>query len=155
MKTEEILRKVRLDLDTIKSNPIIRQQYKELENFLISKNIEPIHSFGQLKRNQQFKGLISETMFFDNKFIYDLVVGVDNIDTHIVLIEHISKVSVATIPNYINEKDSNGTNIQRVELNSQLTISYQEQSQLYYQTPIEKFQELLKIADILTKMIGK
>jgi len=155
MNIEEIFQKIQLDLDVIKSNQVIRQQYLDLENFIRNKNIKPIYSFSQIKRNQEFKGLVSETMFFDDQFIYDIVVGVDNIDTHIVLIEHISKVSVATIPNYINEKSENGTDIQRVELNSHLTISYQEQSQLFYITPTEKYNELLTIVDILTKMIAK
>ncbi len=155
MNINEIFKKIRNDIEVIKSNSIIREQYNSLEEFLKSKNINIIHSFSQIKRNEHYKGLVNETMFFDEKYIYDIVVGVDNIDIHIVLLKHVSKVNVSTIPNYINEKNEDETNSQRVEFHSQLIIAYQEQSQLYYVTPTEKYTELLVIADILTKMIAK
>lgn len=154
MNIEQVFEKIRKDIALIKSNEIIIDQYTQLEKMLNSKNIEVIHYFSQIRRNQQFKGLISETMFFDRQFIYDIVVGVDNLDTHLVLLKHVSKVNITTNPNYIEEKKDDGIISQRTEYNSQLHILYQEQSQLYYQTPTDKYGELLRIAEILTKMIS-
>lgn len=155
MNINEIFSKIRNDIKIIKSNEIVKLQYDELESFLRKKNIEIIHSFSQIKRNDVYNGLINETMFFDSEFIYDIVVGVDNIDIHIVLLKHVSKINVSTIPNYINEKNEDGTVFQKIEFSCQLNISYQENSTLYYVTPTEKYGELLNIADILTKMITK
>lgn len=155
MDINSIFKKIKTDISLIKSNPIVVEQFLKLEEMLLNKNINVIHHFGQIKRNQQFKGLISETMFFDKNFIYDIVVGVDNIDLHIVLLKHVSKVNVTTYPSYVNEKKADGSSSQRTEYNSQLNILYQEQTQLYYQTPPEKFGELLVIAEILTKMISE
>lgn len=155
MNTDNLFKKIRENIDAIKANEIIRKQYDHLETFLKNRNIDIIHSFTQISRNPQYKGLISETLFFDNKFIYDIVVGVDNIDSHIVKINQVSKVGTSIVPNYINEKNEDGTNKQRVEFNSRLIISYQEDSQFSYQANTEKFEDLLLTAEVLTKTISE
>jgi hypothetical protein len=154
MNIENLFEKIRINIDAIKANDIIRNQYEYLESFLKKRNINIIHSFTQISRNQQYKGLISETLFFDDKFLYDIVIGVDNIDSNIVKINQVSKVGAAIVPNYINEKNDDSTIKQRVEFNSRLTISYQEDSQFSYQATTEKFDELLLAAEILTKTIS-
>jgi hypothetical protein len=155
MNIEEVFEKIRENINAIKANDIIRNQYEQLELFLKRRNIKVIHSFSQIGRNQQFKGLISETMFFDDKFVYDIVVGVHNIDSHIIKMSQVSKVATAIVPNYINEKKEDGTNKQRVEFHSSLVIKYQEDSRLTYQASTEKFKELLLVTDALTKTISE
>jgi hypothetical protein len=155
MTIDKLFEKIRININAIKAKDIIREQYEHLESFLKKRNINIVHSFTQISRNPQFKGLISETLFFDDKFVYDIVVGVDNIDSHIVKINQVSKVGTAIVPNYINEKNEDGTTKQRVEFNSRLIISYQEQSQFSYQATTEKFDELLLVAEILTKTISE
>lgn len=155
MNIQEIFTKIRIDINIIKSNEIIKEQYNNLEVFLKSKNINVIHFFSQIKRNEHYNGLICESMFFDNEYIYDIVVGVDNIDIHFVLLKNVSKINVSTRPNYIKDKLEDGTVSQKIEFTSQLNISYQENSTLYYTTTTERYNDLLIIADILTKMIVK
>lgn len=155
MNLEQVFKKIRDNINAIKANDIIRNQYEHLELFLKKRNINVVHSFTQISRNQQFRGLISETLFFDDKFVYDIVVGVDNIDSCIIKIDQISNVATAIVPNYIDEKKEDGTNKQRVEFHSRLVISYQEQSQLSYQASTEKFEELLLVTEVLTKTISK
>lgn len=154
MNINEVFKKIRKDLDLIKVTSVIREQYSQLENYLINQNLNIIHSFSQIKRNQQFKGLVSETMLIDNKQVYDIVVGVDNLDINVILTKHISRINIVTTPNYINEKKKDGSSTQKVELNSQLNIISQEHVQFYYQTSPEKYSDLLIIADTLTKMIA-
>jgi hypothetical protein len=154
MNIDKLFEKIRTNIDAIKANDIIRNQYEYLESFLKKRDINIIHSFIQITRNKQYKGLISETLFFDDKFLYDIVIGVDNIDSNIVKINQVSKVGAAIVPNYINEKNDDSTIKQRVEFNSRLTISYQEDSQFSYQASTEKFDELLLAAEILTKTIS-
>ena len=154
MNIDNLFGKIRNNIDAIKAKDIIREQYEHLESFLKKRNINIIHSYTQISRNPQFKGLISETLFFDDKYIYDIVVGVDNIDSHILKINQVSKVGTAIVPNYINEKNEDGMTKQRVEFNSRLIISYQEQSEFSYQATTDKFDELLLVAEKLTKTIS-
>ena len=123
---DEIFNKIEDDINIIKSSEVIRRQFQQLKDYLYRQKITLIHQFNQVKKNTQFEGLVSETMFFDDKIIYDIVVGTENIEVNFVLLEYVSKLQFATNPIYTSDKTADGEKIKKVDYTSRFIISYQE-----------------------------
>lgn len=150
---DEIIDRIDSDINLIKCSETIQEQFEEVKSYLRQQKVQPIYYFSQIKRNPEYEGLISETMFIDGKFVYDIVVGSGNMDIHLLAVEQITKIRLVTMPRNVKKKESNNEEYEVTEYLPRLIIFYQEQSQLYYEVPAKKYSSLVKMMNELTKLI--
>lgn len=124
--------------------------FREIENSF--SNVQIINSFHQLKKSSRADGLELEIMFYDEKFIYDIVFTSTTVDFITVLTKSINMLYIETI--FGENIDLNGLKSKSDIL--KFTISYGgDMRTLEYQTDVKRFSEIHKIKNQLLNITIK
>jgi hypothetical protein len=153
MTMQEIFNDITKRLVTIKASETTIMAYNAFLNESPNLNIRPIRHFIQIARNPnpQLQGLVIECLIVDEKRLYDIVVGTDNVDINSIWIKDLVKVGVQTIP-VISKIKENEQDIIKKEYFAQLLITYSPGHNYFYKTNIERIGELYQLASLLTNM---
>ncbi|MDI5894357.1 hypothetical protein [Flavobacterium algoritolerans] len=124
--------------------------FKEIENSF--SNVEILNSFHQLKKSSRGDGLELEIMFFNEKFIHDIVFTSTTVDSITILTKSINMLYIETI--YGEMFDLNGLKNKSDIL--KFTISYGgDMRSLEYQTDVKRFSEIHKIKNQMLNILIK
>lgn len=153
MTIQEIFNDITKRLVTIKASETTITAYNAFLKEVPDLHIKPIRHFIQIARNPnpQLQGLVIECLIIDEKRLYDIVVGTDNLEVHSIWIKDLVKVGVQTIP-VISKIKENEQEIIKKEYFAQLLIMYSPGHNYYYKTNIERIGELYQLASLLTNM---
>jgi hypothetical protein len=142
MKAELLFEKQMRNFQVINTDEKIEEIYKDL--ILTYKDFDVIESFTQLKKHQSGLGLALEIMFFNDKYILDIVVSNNNIDHYILKIKEVTSLYLST--SNINLESSVSDSIT-------LRIMFKESVQLFYVTEKKRYLELINLKNALLKYI--
>lgn len=153
MTTQEIFNDISKRLVIIKASETTIIAYNSFLNEIPNLNIKPIRHFIQIARNPKphLQGLVIECLIVDEKMLYDIVVGTDNVDINSIWIKDLVKVGVQTIP-VISKTKENDQELVKKEYFAELLITYSPGHNYFYKTNIERIGELYQLASLLTKM---
>ena len=153
MTIQEITNDITKRLATIKASETSIMSYNAFLKEIPSLNIKPLKYFIQTARNPdpQLQGLIVECLIVDEKRLYDIVIGTDNLDINSIWIKDLVKVGVNTIP-VISKIKENEQEVIKKEYFAQLLIMYPSGKNYYYKTNIERIGELYQLASLLINM---
>lgn len=124
--------------------------FKEIENSF--SNVLIINSFHQLKKSSRADGLELEIMFYNEKFIYDIVFTSTTVDFITVLTKSVNMLYIETI--FGENEDLNGLRSKSDIL--KFTISYGgDMRTLVYQTDVKRFSEINNIKNEILNFTTK
>lgn len=153
MTIQEIFNDISKRLVTIKASETTIMAYNSFLKESPNLHIKPIRHFIQIARNPnpQLQGLVIECLIVDEKRLYDIVIGIDNVDINSIWIKDLVKVGVQTIP-VISKTKENEQEIIIKEYFTQLLITYSTGDNYFYKTNIERIGELYQLASLITNM---
>lgn len=137
-------------LQRIQPSPKNIELFKEIENSF--SNVLIINSFHQLKKSSRADGLELEIMFYNEKFIYDIVFTSTTVDFITVLTKSVNMLYIETI--FGENVDLNGLRSKSDFL--KFTISYGgDMRTLVYQTDVKRFSEINNIKNEILNFTTK
>lgn len=142
---QQIFENLEKNVISIRSSEVVRLQFRHLKTLYINSSIEPEFYFSQIRINEKHEGLASDSIFFDNEKVYDVVIGKQDLSIVEIPWSDFTTVGLFTTP-VITTKNENNKSIKtvtghrtRLELKGKTTIG------LYYEVSDKEFSDIFDL----------
>lgn len=153
MKIDKIINKIDKSISIIKPCKQIIEHKNLYFNFLKKAEPEVRDFFIQIKKNNNFEGLMVEAIVIGQEQIYDIVFGNENTENVVIKFKNISRVSISTIPSTSFVLDSEKKKTKNTEFSVRLNIESDSFSAIFYETLPERYNELLRVYSVILNLI--
>jgi len=149
-KIFEILEK---NLGSIRVSDNIQSQFSQIKSHFLESAIEPEYFFSQIRINENYDGLATDSIFFDEKKVYDLVVGKHNLSLIETPWSDFTTVRIRAIPNITTKNENNQTTKEVTGQRIRLELQGKNQLSLYYEDSDKEFENMFDLFKALKKYL--